>query len=182
MERRFLPPSYKQELFLKITSLSQENLKVEQYIQEFEQLQIRVVSNADNELTVARFIKGLSPNIANKVQPKPYLSMNVVCHLTIKIEKQLKGRRPFLPPLPHQPQSIPKGLSSHNKVDPTLNLIKSFKKGKGIASETSKRLEEKKCFKCHACWHFQADFPNWRTLSTREVEEIQAIEEEESEE
>ena len=36
MERRFLPPSYKQELYLKITSLSQENLKVEEYIWELE--------------------------------------------------------------------------------------------------------------------------------------------------
>jgi len=36
MERRFLPPSYKQELYLKIITLSQENLNVKEYIQEFE--------------------------------------------------------------------------------------------------------------------------------------------------
>jgi len=39
MERRFLPPSYKQELYLKITSISQKNLKVEEYIREVEQLE-----------------------------------------------------------------------------------------------------------------------------------------------
>jgi len=32
MDKRFLPPSYKQELYLKITSLNQENLKVEEYM------------------------------------------------------------------------------------------------------------------------------------------------------
>jgi len=32
MKRRYLPPSYKQELYLKITTLSQENLKVDEYI------------------------------------------------------------------------------------------------------------------------------------------------------
>ena len=86
MERRFLPPSYKQELYRKITSLSQEDLNVE-YIREFEQLQMRLGLNEDNELTIARFIKGLSPNIANKVELQPYQSFNDVCHLTIKIEK-----------------------------------------------------------------------------------------------
>jgi len=72
MERRFLPPSYKQELYLKITSLSQENLKVEEYIQEFEQLQRRAWLNEDNELTIAIFIKGLSPSIVNKVELQHY--------------------------------------------------------------------------------------------------------------
>ena len=41
--------------------------------------------------------------------------------------------------------------------------------------------EGKKCFKCHGYRHFQANYPNRRTLSIREVDEIQAIEEEESE-
>jgi len=42
MDQRFLPSSYKKELYLKITTLSLENLKVEEYIMEFEQLQMRV--------------------------------------------------------------------------------------------------------------------------------------------
>ena len=59
--------------------------------------------NEDNELTIARFIKGLSPSIANKVKLQPYLSFNDVCHLAIKIEQQLKGRKPFPTPSPHLP-------------------------------------------------------------------------------
>ena len=43
------------------------------------------------------------------------------------------------------------------------------------------QLEGKKCFKCHGYGHFQVNYPNRRTLSIREVDEIQAIEEEESE-
>jgi len=38
IDKIFLRPSYKQELYLKITCLNQENLKVEEYIREFEQL------------------------------------------------------------------------------------------------------------------------------------------------
>jgi len=93
-----------------------------EYIREFEQLQMRIRLNEDNELTIARFTKGLSPSIANEVKLQPYLSLNDVCHPAIKIEKQLKGRRPFSTPSPHRLQSTPKGFSSHNKVDPTLLL------------------------------------------------------------
>jgi len=35
MDKTFLPPSYKQELDLKITSLNQENLNVEESIRKF---------------------------------------------------------------------------------------------------------------------------------------------------
>ena len=62
-----------------------------------------------------------------------------------------------------------------------LCLSKAFNKGKRIASEPPKRLEEK-YFKCHGYGHFQANCPNQRILSTKEVEEIQDIEEEWSEE
>jgi len=62
---------------------------------------MRVGLNEDNELTIARFIKGLSPSIANKMELQSYLSFNDVCHLAIKNQKQLKGRRPFPTPSPH---------------------------------------------------------------------------------
>ena len=67
INKRFLPYLYKQELYLKITAPSSENLKVEEYIREFEQLQMRVGLNGEPELKIARFIKGISPSIANKV-------------------------------------------------------------------------------------------------------------------
>jgi len=62
---------------------------------------MRVGLNEDNELIVARFIKELSPSIAHKVELQLYFSFNNVCHLIIKIEKQLKGGKPFTTPSPH---------------------------------------------------------------------------------
>ena len=117
---------------------------------------MRVGLNEDNELTIARFIMGLSPNIANKMNTTLFIPSDV-CQLAIKIEKQLKCRKPFLTLSPHRPQSTPKDLSCHNKVDHTLTPIKAFAKGKGIASEPSKMLEGKKCCKCHGYGHFQVD-------------------------
>jgi len=86
MDKRFLLLAYKQELYLKITSLNQENLKIEKYIKEFKQLQMRVGLDEEPELKIARFIKKLSSTIANKMDLLPYLSLDDVCPLAIKVE------------------------------------------------------------------------------------------------
>jgi len=64
---------------------------VEDYIWEFEKPKIRVRLNEDNELTIIWFIKGLSPNIVDRVKLQPYLSFDDVFHMAIKVEKQLRG-------------------------------------------------------------------------------------------
>jgi len=38
MGKRFLPATYKQELYLRVTSLQQDSMKVNEYIREFKQL------------------------------------------------------------------------------------------------------------------------------------------------
>ena len=70
-----------------------------------------------------------------------------------------------------------KGFSSYNKVGTTPAPIKTLNRGYEIASKPPKKLESKKCFKCHVYGHFQEDCLNWKTLTIGEVEEIQAIEE-----
>jgi len=51
---------------------------------------MRVDLDEKPELKIARFMKGLSPSIASKVELQPHLSFDDMCHLAIKIEKQLK--------------------------------------------------------------------------------------------
>jgi len=112
------------------------------------------------EFKIAKFIKGLSPNIASKVKLQSYLSFDDMCHLAIKVEKQLKFRKPFQTTSPIRRSSTPKGYSAPNKAITTSTPLKTLDKGKGIATEPPKRLEGKKCFKCHGYGHFQADYPN----------------------
>jgi len=64
---------------------------------------MRVGLNEDVELKIARFIKGLSPNIANKVDLQCYLSFDDVCHLAIKVERNLRVGSSFTPPLLEAP-------------------------------------------------------------------------------
>jgi len=99
--------------------------------------------------TIPRFIKGLSPSVANKVELQPYLSFDDVCNLAIKTKGQLNARKSFQTTSSNWPQRTPKSFSSHNKIDTTPSLVKALDKGKGIASEPPNRLEGKKCFKCH---------------------------------
>ena len=126
-DKRFLHFVYKQELYLKITSLNQVNL-IEEYIREFEQLQIRVSLDEEPELKIARSITELSPRIANTVDLELYLSFDDVCHLAIKLKKKkLKGRK-LLQTTSICPQNTTKGYSSHNKVDTTLTPIEPIDK------------------------------------------------------
>jgi len=61
MTKRFLPDNYKRDLYLKVSSLNQGRLNVEEYIREFEQLQIRSGLEEEPEQTMARFLRGLDP-------------------------------------------------------------------------------------------------------------------------
>jgi len=135
---------------------------------------MRVGLDEEPELKIARFIKELSPNITSKVELQHSLSFDDVC-LVIKVEKQLKGRKSFHTPLTKSP-------FNHIKVETPPPQVKALDKGKGIASEPPKSLEENKCFKCYSFGHFQVDYPNTKALTINEVEEIRAIEEELSEE
>ena len=86
-----------------------------------------------------------------------------------------EGRKSFRAPLIKSP-------SNRVKVETPPSQVKALDKGKGIASEPPKRFEGKKYFKCHGFGHFQADCPNRKALTIKEVEEIRAIEEESSKE
>ena len=66
---------------------------------------MRVGLDEEPELKIARFIKGLSPSIASKVELQPYLSYDDVYHLAIKVENQLKGRKSFHTPLTKSPSN-----------------------------------------------------------------------------
>jgi len=90
MDKRFLPSSYKKELYLKITPLSQKNLKIEECIRQFDQVQMRVGLNEELELEIARIIKGLSPNIANKVDLQLYFHLMMCAILQSKLRSNLR--------------------------------------------------------------------------------------------
>ena len=72
MTKRFLPDNYKRDLYLKVSNFIQVRSTMEEYIREFEQLQIRSGLEEEQDQTVARFLKGLDPGIAERIDLQPY--------------------------------------------------------------------------------------------------------------
>jgi len=87
MDKMFLPATYKQGPYLKVTSLQQGIMKVEKYIREFEQMQIRCALREEPEQTIARFLKGLNSDILKKVELQPFWTFKDACKLAVKVEK-----------------------------------------------------------------------------------------------
>ena len=62
-------------------------MKVEEYIREFEQLQIRCALREEPQQTIARFLKGLNTAILERVELQPFWTFEDACKLAVKVEK-----------------------------------------------------------------------------------------------
>jgi len=166
VDKRFLCSLNNQKLYHD-TFLTEENLKVEECIREFKKLLMRVGLNEDSELTIARFIKGLSLNIANQVKLQPYLSFDNICNLIIKIDNNLRVKNLLELLALLAPKAPPRFSPPTIKLTQHLYLLKPFDKNRRITNEIHKRLEGKKWFNCHGYSYFHTKYPNQRTLAIR---------------
>jgi len=90
MNKKFLRKGYKRDLYLRVSSLTQGRMSVEEYIREYKQLKIRSRIEKEPEQAIVRFLKGLDQSIAEKVDLQPYWSFEDVCKLAIKVERYSK--------------------------------------------------------------------------------------------
>ena len=65
---------------------------MEDYYKEMEIAMIRENVGEDQEATMARFLVGLNREIANLVELQHYVELEVMVHMAIKIENQLKRK------------------------------------------------------------------------------------------
>nr|XP_043615856.1 uncharacterized protein LOC122587754 [Erigeron canadensis] len=149
-----------QELYIHMNSLKQGSKEVVEYIREFEQLKIRTGVKEAKEHTIARFMGGLNSLSIKKMELQPVWTFKGACKLAIQLEKQIKKKSAY--------KSIPK------PVVPAKNpIFKEVNAGKNKVGEGSKE-PKKRCFKCHGYGHFQAECPNLRALTLKEVEKLKA--------
>src|SRR5262249_53365054 len=92
MRRRFVPNHYYRDLHQRLQGLVQGNKTVEEYYKEMEIAMIRASVQEDREATMARFLSGLNVDIANVVELHPYVEINDMVHMAIKVERQLKRK------------------------------------------------------------------------------------------
>jgi len=147
-------------------------MKVEEYIREFEQLQIRCALREEPKQTITRFLKGINPVILERVELRHFRTSEDACKLAVKVEKQLKLRRAYSSALP-KPTALARTFNSF-EPDPSLKDDKDKGKGKEVAKEFP--MGQKKCFNCYGYGHFQADCPNKRVLTIREIEDLDQME------
>ncbi|XP_074283320.1 uncharacterized protein LOC141607870 [Silene latifolia] len=167
--RRFLPRDYEQENYLKLQSLSQENLSVAEYIKEFERMMIVCDLEEKEELRVARFIKGLIPSLASKVEVQIYNGFDDVCRLALKFEKQDKTKKSY---------TYSKGASSSSSSysKPTTSkqkeVVTKEVKDKGMGVVEPKGSSLRRCFKCQGYGHIGNECPQKRALTAQELRKI----------
>ncbi|XP_074305943.1 uncharacterized protein LOC141641168 [Silene latifolia] len=171
LQKRFMPRDYEQEQYLKLTFLSQGNLSVTDYIKEFERLIMVCDLEEREEMQIARFIKGLSPSLAQRVEVQNFLDFNDVCKLALKFEKQDKGKKSVVA------RDGSKGVNPFYKSSATSSFNKEAKKeepkdkGKGVATDFKDMLA-RRCFKCQGYGHIANECPQKRALTLQELSEI----------
>ncbi|XP_074303008.1 uncharacterized protein LOC141637423 [Silene latifolia] len=142
--RRFLPRDYEQDNYLKLQSLEQGSMTVTEYIKEFEKMSIVCDLEEKEELRVARFIKGLTPAIAKRVEIQNYEGFNDVCRLAWKFEKHDKAQKPHA-----YSKGQSSGTNSYSRPAPSkakeIPKEEPKDKGKGVAEPKGSSL--RRCFK-----------------------------------
>ena len=86
LKRKYLPFHYRQDIFLKIQNLKQQNLTVEEYSAEFENLMFKGDLQEAKEQSIARYLAGLRFKISKTFQLQPYNTLQDVIKLALKVE------------------------------------------------------------------------------------------------
>ncbi|KAL4280180.1 hypothetical protein GQ457_03G020830 [Hibiscus cannabinus] len=187
MRRRFIPTHYHRELFNKLQNLKQSNWSVEDYYKEMEVTMIRANIDEDREATMAIFLAGLDPDIANVVELQHYINIDYMVHMAMKVEKQLK-RKGTARPYASNTSKWGHGSNKKNVVIQTKDGSGSSKpnkpiieSNKGKNTSTPVRSRDVQCFKCLGRGHIASQFPNRNAMFIRENGEIESDHEEEEE-
>nr|XP_027102838.1 uncharacterized protein LOC113724095 [Coffea arabica] len=92
MRTRFVPGHYTRDLYHRLQTLVQGNRSVDEYHKEMEILMLRADVQEDPEATMARFLSGLRPDIAERVELQHYMELHELVDKAIKVEQRLKRR------------------------------------------------------------------------------------------
>ena len=92
MRKRFVPSHYYRDLYQRLQTLVQGSRSVEDYYKEMEITMLRADIVEDREATMARFLNGLRPKIAELVELQNYVDMPELIDKASKIERRLKRR------------------------------------------------------------------------------------------
>ncbi|XP_071939939.1 uncharacterized protein [Coffea arabica] len=188
MHTRFVPGHYTRDLYHRLQTLVQGNRSVDEYHKEMEIPMLRANVQEDPEATMARFLSGLRPDIAERVELQHYI-----------VEQRLKRRgttrsnfgnitystnRPFQPrndsrPSPNAPTPKPR-FEGGKMGNPSISKP-PFSTPKFEEPRVQTRARDTRCFKCQGRGHIASQCLNQRTMITMQNGEIVSEDEAEHE-
>ncbi|KAK0572232.1 hypothetical protein LWI29_028221 [Acer saccharum] len=172
LKRKYLADNYRQDIFLKINNFRQRDLSVAGYTAEFNNLMLKGDVAEPEEQSMACYLGGLNYEISNVVQLQPYWSLNDVCKLALKVEKQQKEMRSRGSKYGSREGFTNKGGTSSSKPTAATktNTKVSTSKGEGVVSKQQQQssysnTNSRRCFKCQGLRHITSKCPNHKIIS-----------------
>lgn len=171
MKKRFVPRTYRHELFLKLNSLQQGYMGVEQYTKEFERLSLACDCHDSDDQKSAKFLLGLRKDIANQVELQPYYSFDELCVLAKKVERQQqdsksRGFKPSYTPKLEVPKQ--EGSDHKAKSESSFGTVGSTLSKPPLLTPSQSVMKGKQCFKCQGHGHIAKQCPNLMIVSYEE--------------
>ncbi|XP_071905719.1 uncharacterized protein [Coffea arabica] len=191
MQKRFVPSCYSRDLHRRLQALTQGSMSVEDYYKEMKMAIMKVDLREDGEATMARFLHGLRPKIAEVVELQHYLDMNDMLKKAVTVERCLKRRGSGRPGTMYNPgswrNSQPKreekaaALPNPTRLNAFSPKMKAKVEPKANNDAPKPRSRDTKCFKCQGFGHIASQCPNQRTMLLLPNREIVSDEKEEYE-
>nr|XP_027122192.1 uncharacterized protein LOC113739147 [Coffea arabica] len=190
MLTRFVPGHYTRDLYHRLQTLVQGNRCVDEYHKEMEILMLRADVQEDPEATIARFLSGLRPDIAERVELQHYMELHELVDKAIKVEQRLKRRGTTRSNFGNTTYSTNRPFQPRNDSRPSPNAHTPkprFEGGRWATLVFSKppsstpkfeepraqtRARDTRCFKCQGRGHIASQCPNQRTMIMMQDGEI----------
>ena len=156
LKRKYLPFQYRQDIFLKIQNLKQQNLTVEEYSAEFENLMIKGDLQEAEKQSKSNYLAGLRFKISKIVQLQPYNTLQDVTKLVLKVEA-LKKYGGFT--TNQVKEGFIKNLTSR-RLSGAKTTLKPQVKSEVHKPQQESTSKSRQCFKCHGFEHIASKCPN----------------------
>ncbi|XP_016191799.1 uncharacterized protein LOC107632644 [Arachis ipaensis] len=167
MRQRSVPSYYYRELHQWLQRLYQGSKSVDEYHKEMEMLLIQANIEEESEATMARFLSGLNRDIANTVEHPPYVTMEDLVNLAIKVERQQKGKGLRNSTSRWDSRGANFGEKTGSKPTESKEKPTEQHRKTHTPNSTSKppaRHRDITCFKCRGLGHYASECPNKRTM------------------
>ena len=175
LRRKYVPSSYKQQLYVHRSTLRQGGKSVADYIQEWEKLAVLCDINKPEDMKIGKFIGGLREDLREKLEVMQHVTFDTVCNSALTYEKYSKKKSTYTQPFKPTSPKISTVSSNVGNVDIGTNIIN---KSTNTATPSRPRdrptapMKDIVCFKCHGHGHIKSECPNARAFTNMEWTEI----------